>query len=643
MLSAIRSTLGSFVVLALLGLLIASFALWGIPDLFSNTGGRTIASVGDSEIDVVEFDRAYNQRLRQIESQIGQPIDRQQALGLGIPQQVLQQLISEQLFVSHARDLGLRGSNRQVVDILRGVEAFAGFDGKFDRQAYENQIARAGLTAAEFETSLRTDIVRRQMLQTLVAGRPVPDALAKPLFRFRNEGRKATILSVLASEIGAVDAPSEDELLAAYELEKSGYMTPPYRAIAVAEISPASVAKPENITDEELATAYEERLAQFQIPELRTVDIVSFGVDEKEKAETFVRRIESGEDFASLVKEMTDFSVDEITLGDVSRTDLETDYNARVADAVFATDEGALSPPAQSVFGWHVFRVRSITPPLDRPLDQVAATLRQDLAEEKALETVYDISVKAEDMLARGVGLKEIANELGLTYAEATVSRDGRLAEGGAVEGAVARHLAKGWELAIDEPALLEPSDDGGFVLVDVVDEIPPQQRPFEDVRTQLLNRLINERKLAQAGAQAETIATALRAGKAAADLAKENDAGLASSDWVIRSRVDQGQQVAPVVGRLMFRMDVGEISVERTANGDGYVIVRLDEVKPGDPAQDPVAYDALIQDLGTALLNDALVQYENALRADLGVEVNSELFQQIVDPQAALTPQGGF
>lgn len=637
MLSAIRGTLGSFVVLTLLGLLIASFALWGIPDLFSNTGGRAVVTIGDQEIDVVEFDRAYGQRLRQMEAQFGQVIDREQAAAIGIPQQVLQQLVSERSFNMHAKELGLRGSNRQVVTTIHEVEAFEGFDGRFDRTAYENQLAQAGVTPGEFETSLRNDLMRRQLVEALVAAKPAPDTLAESLFRYRNESRKATILSVSAQEVGTIDLPTEDELRAAFEVEKGRFMTPAYKMVAVAEISPASVAKPDEVTDEELEEGYAARLAEFQTPELRDVDLVSFGVNDKELAETFVSRIEAGEPFDTVLSDMTDFQPDEIALGDMSHSDIEQDYNTKVADAVFALTEPGLSAPAQSVFGWHIFRVRGITEPVNRPLDQVANILRQEIAEEKALDAVYDVSVEAEEMLARGAGLQEIATNLQLVFEQATVSREGLLQTGGVVQGAISRHLSDVWALEIDEPVMLEPTDDGGFTLMDVTDEIPPQQRPFIEVQDQLRENLIAERQLAKAGEKAEELAQSLRSGEPIATLAETAGADLLETDWITRSGIGRSNQVAPIVGRLMFQMAVGDVAVERAASGDGYVVVRLDDKKPGNPQTDAAEYEALLDSLGTAMLNDALVQYESALRKDYGVEVNTNLLQQVINPQGAL------
>jgi peptidyl-prolyl cis-trans isomerase D len=57
MLQAIRSKTASIVVKLLAGLLIISFAAWGIEDFIGSKASElTVATVGDRDIDPVEFD-----------------------------------------------------------------------------------------------------------------------------------------------------------------------------------------------------------------------------------------------------------------------------------------------------------------------------------------------------------------------------------------------------------------------------------------------------------------------------------------------------------------------------------------------------------------------------------------------------------
>ena len=435
--------------------------------------------------------------------------------------------------------------------------------------------------------------------------------------------------------MGPVPEPTEAELRATFEVDKSRYMTPPYREVVLAEISPDRVAKPDEVSKEELEEAYQARLAEFQIPELRDLDMVTFDINDKEKAERFVERVRSGEDFSAVIEDMTDFKPDEVALGDQSRSDLEQDYNKRVAEVAFSTAEGAVSEPVQSVFGWHVFRVKAVTPPRERTLEQVAATLRQDVAREKAYDTIYDLSVKAEEALTRGAGIEEIAETMGLDLIRATVTREGRLADGRPAPQVIRDHLQQIWSMAVDEPPTLEETPDNGFVILDVANEIPPQQRPFEEVADAVKANILSERRLKAAGERADKIAARIRNGDDPNAVAKEYGLTVLQARGVVREDIGRTSEVAPIVARLLFELDEpGAVGVERAASGGGYVVVRLESIRPGDSRKNPTAYAKLKEEVGQAMVNDSLLQYQRALLASMGVEINNARFQEVVNPQ---------
>ncbi|MBV1698828.1 MAG: SurA N-terminal domain-containing protein, partial [Hyphomicrobiales bacterium] len=65
--------LGRAVMGVVLGLLVVSFAIWGINDIFRGFGRSTLAKIGHTEIGIDQFRRAYQDRLQQIERQVGHP------------------------------------------------------------------------------------------------------------------------------------------------------------------------------------------------------------------------------------------------------------------------------------------------------------------------------------------------------------------------------------------------------------------------------------------------------------------------------------------------------------------------------------------------------------------------------------------
>ena len=55
--------LGKTIMASVMGVLIFSFAIWGVADVFKGFGQSTVASVGKSEISIDQFRQLYNDRL----------------------------------------------------------------------------------------------------------------------------------------------------------------------------------------------------------------------------------------------------------------------------------------------------------------------------------------------------------------------------------------------------------------------------------------------------------------------------------------------------------------------------------------------------------------------------------------------------
>ena len=103
--------LGKAIMAVVMGVLIVSFGVWGIADIFKGFGQSTVAKVGRTEISLNEFRQIYTDRLQQIGRQFGRPLTLEQARAFGLDRQVLQQTIAEAALDEEARRLGLGQSD----------------------------------------------------------------------------------------------------------------------------------------------------------------------------------------------------------------------------------------------------------------------------------------------------------------------------------------------------------------------------------------------------------------------------------------------------------------------------------------------------------------------------------------------------
>ena len=89
MLQYIRKGIGSWFTKVFLGLIILSFAVWGVGDILRGPRDRTVLSVGGLDIPISQFQN----ELRRVQAQLGPNVDMEQARQFGIVEITARRLI----------------------------------------------------------------------------------------------------------------------------------------------------------------------------------------------------------------------------------------------------------------------------------------------------------------------------------------------------------------------------------------------------------------------------------------------------------------------------------------------------------------------------------------------------------------------
>ena len=184
MLQAIRSKAGSFVVKGLFGILILTFGVWGIGDIFRNRPTDTVvATVGNDSIRAEDLQSALRPALERLSARFGSAIDLQQAKKLGVVDEVLEELIDRSLLDQEAARLRLVVSD----DVIRGAITdnpnFRTPDGKFDRSLFDEVLAQNHMSEDQFVAMMRRDIPRSDLIQAVTLGATSPQSMVDTLYR----------------------------------------------------------------------------------------------------------------------------------------------------------------------------------------------------------------------------------------------------------------------------------------------------------------------------------------------------------------------------------------------------------------------------------------------------------------------------
>jgi peptidyl-prolyl cis-trans isomerase D len=616
MLNAIRKQAGSWVVKILLLLLVASFAVWGIGDVFYGGGGDpVVASVGDSDIHASEVVNEFDRSLNTLQRQLGTTFDRQRAIQLGLMQQALQDLIARRLIDLRAEEMGLTVSDDTLRRLITQDPMFQ-TGGQFDRSRFNQLLMANGMSEEGYLATLRQDFVRTTLTGSLAGPVEVPDALAEALYRYRNEQRAGRMLLVEASSITELPEPTAAELEAYHEEHEDQFGAPEYRRLTFITLEPEDLLDEVAISDEAIRQAYDDRMQSYHTPERRTVQQLL--ADDQAAIEQAAALVREGKSFEEVASALADQGVTQTSLGEVTRDELP----GNLRDPVFALESGALSKPVESPFGWHLFRVSEIKPEQVTPLEEVQGEIRNELALEEAAERLPSLANALDDELAAGQSIEEAASAQGLEVETIeAVDRQGRGPKGerpaALPEGPEFLEIA--FETPANELSLLEESGDGGYFVLRVDKVEPPRVKPLEEVRDQVVEGSRQEKGRELAEARAKELLGTLNEGVSMEGVAERAGIELTPVPSVKRD----ARNPSPAVVRALFATEVGDFADQVVPVGDDFALVTTDEVSGANPADDPEGVEQLENELAAGMRNDLLSEFQTVLRTDYPVEID--------------------
>jgi peptidyl-prolyl cis-trans isomerase D len=622
--TSIRRTVTKAVTLVLFGLLIASFALWGIGDIFRSTpGANAVIQVGEQEVSQVEFQRAFQREFNRVRQRVGGQLDMETARQLGIVDQIVRQTVTRLLFDQKARDLGLAVSDDQVVQRIRQQDAFRSA-GTFNRQLFEQALRRSGLTEERYVQLVKSDIDREHLASAATGGLTVPQSMAEALYRYRNEVRIADYL-VIPNDSFQVDDPEDETLKSYYEDNSQAYMAPAYRKLTVLHLDPGELTDEVAVSEEELRETYESRRDQLGRPETR--ELRQIVLDSEDAAETARAMLAEGQSFAAVAREVTGSAPAE--LGENRRGELLE----ALREPAFDLAEGAVSQPIQSPLGWHLVKVDAVNEADTPSFAEVSDRLRKELARDKAIDSLVQMANSVDDALAGGASIEEAAQQVGFDVRTIPqVSRQGNAPDGEPVENLPQAEdfLETAFTTEQGQQSLLRETDEGGYYVLRVDGVTPEQVRPFESVRDRVERDWKADQRAQQAEETAKHIAGRIQEGGKLAGFAEDRGLQVRTTQPLTRGENRQASAAGRALAEKLFGLEVAGATTASVQAGS--VVAQLKEVRSANPAENPQAVEQLRQRTRQGLTSDVLAQFANALRNSYEVQVNQQALDRILD-----------
>jgi peptidyl-prolyl cis-trans isomerase D len=615
--------LGKTIMAVVMGILIVSFGIWGIADIFRGFGQSTLAKVGHTEISTNEFRQIFTDRLQQMGRQFGRPLTMEQARAFGFDRQVLQQIIAEAALDEEARRLGLGVSDAEIMRGIYTDPLFKGVGGGFDPQRFQSIVRQMGYTEPRYLADRRKIALRRQIVDTMTAGLQPSKTLLEALSRFQNEQRSIEYIKLGAAQAGTIDPPSPETLAAYFDDHKAQFRAPEYRKIAFVAITPEDIGKWSDVSDEDAKKLFEQRRDRYGSPEKRQVSQIVFpNVEEAQAARS---RIESGLSFEDLAKERNLNSAD-VDLGLVAKSGI---LDSAIADAAFSLSSGEVSQPVKGRFGVTLVKVGTIQPGIEPSYESVAQELKKDIATERARNEVATLRDKMEDERGGGASVVEAAQKLGLNPVTVeAVDRSGLTPDGQPVKsippGLNVVAQAFNSDVGVDNDPI---QYKGGYVWYDVLGITPPRDRSLDEVKDKVEARWREDEIANRLRTKATELVQKLGQGGKLADEASSLGLKVETASGFRREGSVPGVPEGLITAA--FRTAKDAAGQTPGTGGTEWFVFRVTDVTtpPVDLASSEMKN--LKETLQRSMSDEQLAQYVARLQKDIGTSINEVALAQ--------------
>jgi len=506
-------------------------------------------------------------------------------------QQVGQQMVQQQILLSEARKLGIAATDDDVASFLHQGQAGQVLfpNGKFiGKDQYASLIAtRFEMSVADFEESVKHDIIMRRLESLITAGVTVSDNEARELYRKSSLKVKFQYAVISGDDIRKQINPSDAELEAFFKKNAARYAnavpeerTITYFAFTANDVS-GGVQQP---TQQEIQQYYNAHQSEYATPEQaksRHILIkVAPGADAKTdaaakaKAEAILKQIQGGANFADLAKKNSDDPGSKDSggeLGFAQRGHMVPEFD----NAIFTQKIGD-TKIVKSQYGYHIIQVEERTPAHTQPINEVLPTIQATLIRQK--------SAAAQENFARTLTSEAIKNGLQKT-AEAhhlqlmttpPINAQGIIP---ALPDST-QLISRAFESKQGDPAQSAPTGEGYAIFQ--VSGIKPAHAPtFADWKAHIADDYRNEQAPALMTQKTAELAAKAKAENDLAKAAKEVGAAVKASDLVgLNGQVPDLGSVGQVAPQL-FEMTPGSISGPINAGRTGVVAKILEKQEP--------------------------------------------------------------
>ena len=586
MLQSMRQSTQSTAAKVIIGLIVLSFAAFGLETLLPGGSGTSVAEVNGEEITPIALQEAITQQKRQLVSVLGDDIDPALLDDDRLQPRALQSLIQRALLLQKSTALNLVASETQVGKSITAIETFQ-LNGQFSPDAYKSVLANAGYTPERFRRAQADDIVLTQLQTAISETEFATETEIAATANLIAEERDVRYLVIPDEGLVTDEDLSDAALQNYYQQNEAAFFNP--EQVVVDYILLDSVDFVVSVDQSVVEEQYEAVKEEYEVAEQSRVSHILLIQEDDESDATYgqrvaetAERIARGEDFADLAAELSDDLGSASLGGELGFTDGSAFPNEMETAIAALAEPGAISGAVETDAGTHFIRLEERIAGDSVDYTSVREELRASI---EAAEAERNLLIAVEELRDLAFNAPDLSGPAAAIGAEVHVSEPFSLGEGaGLFTDARVRELAFSDDVKIsgNNSEVLELSGQR-FVTVRVRDVRAPQIAPYEEVENEVRHGL---------SAELETAALADMTARAQTLLASGESMEAAANALGVEWRVELAatrltSQLPQPVFETAFAMPQGQTDALRTVPvpGEGYALVQLARVNPGDVA----------------------------------------------------------
>lgn len=610
----------------LLLIILPSFAFVGLESYTSmGDASNTVAKVGGQTITQPEWDAAQREQMERFRQMFGEQFDAKMFDTPEAKQEVLNNLIAQRVLAEEAKRSKLSISDQSLQQTIINMGGLTTADGKFDVERYKTILAAQGMSPNTYEARLRQELTSQQVNAAIQSTAFAPDSLAKRLSELGEQEREVQQLAFRASDYVSQVKVTDDMLKSYYE--KSNQFNVPEQVKAEYVVLTAdALASQINVSDADIKSYYEQNTKQYGTEEQRRASHILIGVNKdapdadkaaaKAKAEKLLASLRKNPaEFAKLAKENSVDTGSAERGGDLGFFGKGTMVKP-FEDAAYKLKQDEVSDLVQSDYGFHIIKVTAIKPAAIKPLEQVKNEIASDIRKQLVVKNYTETAdVFNNTVYEQADSLKAVADKLKLKIeTTGTLTRQVNPAVAPTAPYNNQKFLTA---LFSDESLKNKRNTEAVEVAPNtliagrVIEYKPATKRPFDEVKAQVQERVI----------QTEAHALAKKAGEAKLAALKEKDdaSGFSATQVVSRAK---SQGLNPAVFLAVMKADTSKLpSYVGLEAPQGYAVLRVTRVVQPTNV-DTAKRQAEHQQIAAALAQQETHAYIEALKKKAKVEI---------------------